>query len=144
MPNVFDGVVGIAIVARAMRPTFLTVVALRAVVSVRALRDVGCAVRATVLALRAVDLSDCLFDFADWRTTVFFVVLRAVMPRADVFSVFVRDIIFFCVLRVIDVALRSAASTGTTLTKNAMISNNIFFILSTINIMLSEMGIFNK
>ena len=99
-----------------------------------------------VLALRAVVLPDCLFVFVVGRTIVFFVVPRAVIPRADFFSedVFVRDTVFFCVLRVMVVALRSAASTGATLTKNAIMNNIIFLILSTINIMLSEMGIFNK
>lgn len=145
MPNVFDGVDGNTIVARAGRVEFF-IVALRAVVSVCVFRAIGCDVRATDFCERAVVLPNCLPVCADVRTIVFLAVARAVMPRFDFFSVavFVRVMVFLDVLRAMDVALRSAASTGATPTKNAIMIINILFILGTMNIMLSEIGNFNK
>ena len=143
MPKVFDGVDGNEIVARASRLVFF-MPALCAIVSARVVLATGCAVRATVFVLRPVRAVLWLFLFV--RATVVRAVLRAVTPRVDFFSVgvLVRETVFFDVSRVMDFALRSAASTDATLMKNAPINSNILFILSTINIMISELGVFNK
>lgn len=123
MPNVFECIVFIVVVARAERVparavagmvarTILFVVALRALVVGFATRAVV-AVREFVRAVVAV------------RETVFLVVLRAVM----FFVVVSRTVVFFVVSRDMEFASRTAASAIPTPIKSAVMRYITFLIL---------------
>ena len=123
MPNVFECIVFIVVVARAecvparavagmVARTILFVVALRALVVGFAARAVV-AVREFVRAVVAV------------RETVFLVVLRAVM----FFVVVSRAVVFFVVSRDMEFASRTAASAIPTPIKSAVMRYITFLIL---------------